>query len=696
MKDLDQIDVDISIYPVECDSFGFIALAITGGTPPYEVLLDGMPIPPGLTIEDLEPGTYILTVSDANGCNVGAVALFVGDNCPEPPCEELIIDGKFSKNATCGDNDGWAMIIMDNTAGIDYTYDWSPNTTNFVDSFAYNLSAGVYFVTVADASNPDSCFIVEAFAIGDVGGPDPVCEVEPDTCGLNTGTITFTGDPSYNYQWDPPVSTGPEATNLPAGTYFVTITDTTDCVSIMVKEIEEIPSIAVDYTINNSPDCDLDNGSVTINATGGSGNYSYEWNPDVGTPNMSGETRTDLPAGIYSVTVTDDDTGCTNTLVVPLSPDGGIDITINSVSEILCPGDDDGTVTFTVNSTNPTTVQIVDVFGNEYQNGSLGPGFYCIVASDSLGCFAFECFEIEAPTQINVVVEIEDENCDSLGSIILVDVNGGAGGYMYEWDPPITTDSLATDLEPGDYSITVSDANGCSISGTIPIMADTNKITIDLMPDTLICDTSILIDFTITPESATVVWTDEDGNPFDPSLPVTPTDTSTYYVEVSSGDCFAMDSVTIIEGAVNILVEYDSITCLGSDSIIVITNLDSGDTLMYTWGPDSLIVIDGNENTGSPTINIDSAGDYSIYYDVTNQYGCLQTDTLEIIVVDSLVVDTIVSTMQCDSLTVDFSVNESPFVTYVWNFGDPGNPGGAIGPNPSHEYSDTGCYHCYT
>ena len=238
------------------------------------------------------------------------------------------------------------------------------------------------------------------------------------------------------------------------------------------------------------------------------------------------------------------------------------------------------------------------------------PGNYCIEVYDSTGCLqASECFEIEAASQINVVVEIENERCDSLGSITLIDVNGGAGGYTYDWQHDNTlVDSFAMNLEPGEYGITVTDANGCSISGDIPIQADTNKITIDLIPVQLVCDTTpILIDYTITPDSAIVIWTDQDGNPFDPEMPVTPNDTSVYYVDVTSGDCFAMDSVTII-------------------------------------------------------------------------------------VVDSIIVDTVINKMQCDSMTVDFSVNESPFVLYVWDFGDPGNPGGAIGPNPSHEYSDTGCY----
>ncbi len=683
-----QVDVDISIYPQDCDQLGSISLAVTGGAGGYVYTWSPPQIPSDSNAENLTPGTYGLTVTDANGCSVFENNLIVGDSslCCAPP----VIDGLLIINATCDNADGWAFINIDG-GPTGFTYTWSSNVTNPAGPFAFGLAAGIYSVTVADENFPDDCFVVETFAVENTPGPDPDYVVEPSTCGEDDGTITFS-DPTYNYAWDPAVSSGPVATGLSAGTYFVTITDSTNCVSVKIIEVEEIPSIVVDYIINTSPDCNLANGSVSITASGGSGNYTYTWDPNIGTPNPAGDTRTDLPAGLYAVTVTDDSTGCTGSVIVPLSPVSDIDITINSVSEILCPGDESGTVTYTVNSSNPTTVEIVDLFGNVYDNGTLVPGFYCIIASDTTGCFDFECFEIEAPTQINVVVEITDEACDSLGSIALVDVNGGAGGYVYTWNPPVTTGPMAIGLEPGDYEITVTDANGCSISGVLPVEADTNKITIDLMPDTLICDTSIIIDFTITPENATVVWTDEDGNPFDPSMPVSPVDTSIYYVEVTSGDCFAMDSVMIIEGAVNIVVEYDSISCVGVGSMVSVINLDLGDSLVYSWGPDSLIVMDGNENTSSPTINTVNAGIYSIFYDITNQYGCMAMDTITVEVVDSLVVDTIISTMQCDSLTVDFSIAASPFITYVWNFGDPGNPGGAIGPNPSHEYSDSGCF----
>ena len=684
-----QIDVDISIYPQDCDSLGSISLVVTGGAGGYVYEWDPPQNPSGPIIDDLVEGTYGLTITDANGCSVDAGNLIVEDICDCPP---VIIDGLFILNASCMNNDGFAFISVDGGPG-GFIYTWSPNVTNPAGPFALDLAAGTYSVTVADENNPQICYAIETFTVNNDNGPVVTYTSTPSDCGESNGSVTFDST-QYVYEWDPDIGTvvsSYERTDLPAGEYYITATDPADslCPAVITVIVEELETIIATATINQNPDCNQANGSVTIDVLGGSGDYSFSW---------GGATVTNLEAGIYVVTVTDNITGCEGVIQFSLTNSNPqAEVIIDSVTEILCPGDEDGTVTYTVNyGPNfefPDSVVIVDDLGIPHENGFLGPGFYCINVYDASGCLeASECFEIEAPTQINVVVEIEHENCDSLGSIILVDVNGGAGGYTYEWDPPVTTDSFAFNLIPDFYGITVTDANGCSISGEIPILPDSNKITIDRMPDTLICDTSIIIGANITPDSAIVVWTDEDGNPFDPSLPVTPTDTSVYYVEVTSGECFAMDSVVIIEGAVNIEVEYDSISCIGADSTIVITNLDPGDTLIYVWGPDSLIILDGNEHTGTPTINIDTAGDYSIYYDVTNQYGCSVTDTLEILVVDSMMIDTVISTMQCDSLTVDFSVNELPFAIYVWNFGDPGNPGGAIGPNPSHEYSDTGCY----
>ena len=309
-----QIDVDISIYPVECDSFGFISLAITGGAPPYEVLIDGQPIPPNLTIDDLAPGTYILTVTDANDCSIGAVALFVGDNCP---CE-AIIDGMFSKNASCGVEDGWANIIMDHTSGAEYEYTWSSNVTNAMDSFAYDLGAGVYFVTVTVVNHPDSCSIVETFVIENLLGPDSDYVVEPSVCGEDNGSITFDST-AFNYQWDPVVSTSHEATNLSAGFYFVTISDTTNCISIKVIEVEEIPSVIIENIDIIHPDCNVENGEVTVTASGGSGNYTFSLNPNVGTQNGA-NNWTGLSVGLYTITVTDTTNDCSADTIFTLSP----------------------------------------------------------------------------------------------------------------------------------------------------------------------------------------------------------------------------------------------------------------------------------------------------------------------------------------------------------------------------------------
>lgn len=684
-----QIDVDISVYDQDCNEGGSIVVEVSGGAGGYVYEWDPPQSPSDSIAENLDPGNYGLTITDANGCEVIVNNLIVEDDCPCPP---VIVDGLLISQATCGNADGFAFInVHGGPAG--FTYTWSANVTNSSGNFAFDLAAGTYSVTVANEDFPDNCFTIETFTVGNIDGPEVTYVSTPSDCGLSNGTVTFS-NPAYEYAWNPDIGTvvsNFERADLPAGEYYITITDPNDpdCPNVITVVVEELNDIVVTVTINQLPDCAMANGSATINVTGGSGDFSYSW---------GSQTNDNLEAGIYEVIVTDNVTGCQGSVLFSITNyDPQAEVTINSVSEILCPGDEDGTVSYSViyggTFEHPATEEIVDIFGNVYQNGTLAPGTYCINVTDANDCLhASECFTIEAPTQINVVVEIVDEHCDSLGSITLVDVNGGAGGYTYTWDPPVSTDTIATGLEPGIYSITITDANGCVLSGDLPLDADTNKITIVLMNDTIICDTSIIIGADIQPPGATVVWTDQDGNPFDPTLPVTPSDTSVYFVEVTSGDCFARDSVIIIEGAVNIVVQYDTLTCFGTDSIITIINLDPGDTLTYDWGPDSLIVIDGNEHTGTPTINPGGAGDYSVWYDVTNQYGCLVNDTLHITVIDSLVVDTIISTMQCDSLTVDFSVNATPGIIYVWNFGDPGNPGGAIGTNPSHDYSEPGCY----
>ena len=125
------------------------------------------------------------------------------------------------------------------------------------------------------------------------------------------------------------------------------------------------------------------------------------------------------------------------------------------------------TIDFEIGFTQPAEVTIVDDNGVVFVNGTLPEGNYCIVVKDANGCLAGgDCFEVESPQQIDVDIAVINGDCAMGGSITLVDVHGGNGGFTFDWlDLPGNTDPQnRSDLSPGSYTVIVSDSKGCSVT----------------------------------------------------------------------------------------------------------------------------------------------------------------------------------------------------------------------------------------
>src|SRR5690606_4876233 len=155
--------------------------------------------------------------------------------------------------ATCGNTDGYAIVNVVGNPN-NFTFEWSPNVIHSNGPMADSLSSGTYSVTITDTSQPVLCTLVETFTVGNVDGPQTTLVTTGSVCGEDNGSATF-DEPGFDYTWSPDLGTpnaeGNIRTDLPAGTYFVTITDPADpgCDNVETVVIEEIPSITAGYTI---------------------------------------------------------------------------------------------------------------------------------------------------------------------------------------------------------------------------------------------------------------------------------------------------------------------------------------------------------------------------------------------------------------------------------------------------------------
>ncbi|WP_152561051.1 VWA domain-containing protein, partial [Flavobacterium sp. ASV13] len=288
---------------VKCkgDSTGSATASATGGTGTYSYSWNTVPVQTGATASGLKAGTYIVTVTDQNGCT-DTETVTIGE-----PSNTLdaAIDSKTDVSCK-GDSTGSATAsATGGTASYSYSWNTVPVQTG---ATANGLKVGTYIVTVTDQNG---CTDTETVTIGEpsntlLAAIDSKTDVscKGDATGSATASATG-GTAGYSYSWNTvPVQTGATATNLVAGTYIVTVTDSKGCTDTETVTIGE-PSNTLVAAIDSKTDvsCKGDaTGSATASATGGTAGYSYSWNT---IPVQTGATASNLVEGTYIVTVTD-------------------------------------------------------------------------------------------------------------------------------------------------------------------------------------------------------------------------------------------------------------------------------------------------------------------------------------------------------------------------------------------------------
>jgi gliding motility-associated-like protein len=472
------ISVSVTINDSECygNNNGSIDGIISGGTPitpgnSYIINWNG----PGTftsnnaSISNLEPGIYSLSVEDNSSCifNMDYVVL-------EP--DELILTTDAVNDISCFGFDDGEILISVTGGTLPYTYLWTTSDGNGLtpsDEDQTNLSEGTYDVEIIDANN---CVTTEQFQITE---PTELLISESHNSllcfGDSNGTITVNIDqssiPDYTYTisgidyFGNPFSitqtqlgTSFTVNNLLAGMYDTSVTDINGCEKIInAIEILQPTDIDVDVTKVDIMCYGDSSGSITLNVSGGIPAYTYLWS-DLG----SGPIRTNLSAGIYTVTVTDQN-DCFKILDIEiLGPEFHLEPEVRNIS---CFGEDDGYINLNIfGGVTPITVTWDDDATAGVERNNLSPGTYTVLVtdSDSPSCPISQSFIITEPSPISssgVIVNALDCDIVESGSINL-QVTGGIAPFTFLWSNGAVTEDL-TDIPPGDYSVVITDVNGC-------------------------------------------------------------------------------------------------------------------------------------------------------------------------------------------------------------------------------------------
>ncbi|MBK6834503.1 MAG: gliding motility-associated C-terminal domain-containing protein [Bacteroidetes bacterium] len=573
------------------------------------------------TIAGLCAGSYTLTVTDANACVITQITNL--NNNPVP----FNIDTTIV-SPSCNLCDGTIDLILIGGAAP-YTYNWSSGDT--LEDIA-NVCAGVYQVDITDTVG---CSQTATFAISNLNGitNDVIVKTDESCFGTADGTVTVTpvgGTPGYTYLWPHNGATVNNLVGLGAGTYFLEIADTNNCIWTSQVDILS-PNQMTATTSIVSPNCAVSDGSITLNVSGGTGTPSYVWNPAVaGNTNVA----TNLPAGVYTITVTDASAiPCSQDFTVTLSNTNGpqVDVLDSSMS---CNGVCDGNVSLVVTSPNATGIVWNDAStGTSISN--LCEGTYTAIITDLvLGCSTVISATITEPDTISFGVAIStDLRCFGicLGSIAAVPF-GGTLPYTYAWAPSGGSISLVDSLCAGIHTLTITDNNGCIATQNTTLTEPTDIVTNGIVTDASCSSVpSGAIDVSVNGGSPfvggnyTYQWiagsaaTTQDLNGVlfgNYSLEVTD---SLLCKDTVSFNIATTDTVTANAGA-------DAAFCLNGNVILdgSLSTVNNG-TITYQWNEVAAGTLLGNTDSVNVT---PTAGITNYQLVITNSLGCSDTDTV--------------------------------------------------------------------
>jgi gliding motility-associated-like protein len=619
----------------------------------------------------------------------------------------LLIQATQDSVSCAGLSDGAINLTV--TGGIaPYVYTWNtfpatgPENGPFTipasggSSVISNLPAGNYRVIVADSDLPanlDTVFIEvfqgPQFAVNVAEFMNPTCNGLSDGALIANVSIDGVLVPSpqtlFTFQWNIPGQTNQILSNIPFGTYSVTVTDANGCQEIDSGSLSQpgpLQILANNTFITNATCSGSMDGVITVGATGGTpngGNYTYAWSGSLGTVVASTSTVSNLNPGVYMVTVTDNN-GCAleRTFTVAAAKT----LSINAiVTDITCFGANDGQIQASGSTSGAPPFGAFTYAWSSGQNVStisnLGPGNYVLTLTDSdpAGCQAVATYEVVQPAMLLIQnLGIVNESCTAGGGDgrITIGVTGGTYPYTYNWSDG-QTDSIAINLVAGTYTVDVRDANGCTTQASFQVTAPTPP-SIDLLEnDTLACaaDTNGSLMVAASPGGAPIAsfaWSNGgSGTSISNLMP------GIYMVTVTANDaCFSVGTAEVIAPEPLVLdsIVSASPNCPG-DSNGSLTVFASGGTApyRYIWGMDTLLF---NLNPGL------AAGTYNVsVIDANNCPAAIGQGT----VVDppSIVVN--LSNIQgvscfegvCDgraTASAMYSDNSSGLFTFIWPSGE--------------------------
>ena len=594
------------------------------------------------TATGLAAGTYILTVTDNNGCTkTGSVTL------TDPPAINIQLT---TIQPVCNGSTGTITATVSGGASP-YSYSWSGGGATTVKTGI----AGSYTLTVTDSKG---CIKTASATLTNPAALALSAIATPANCpGSASGSISLTvtnGTAPFTYNWSNNTTAHP-AQNLLAGNYTVTVTDSKGCTATISTNVTSLPGISLTLTSTQAQCAGSATGTATVAVQNGNGPFTYNWSN-----NQSTATASNLSSGNYSVTVSDQN-GCSATGQVTVTQPANLVANLTTFN-ILCNGANNGSAQ--VNPSGGLSPYTINWSTNQSGTtvSNLSAGIHSFTITDGAGCILTQTFSITEPQQIQATLTKNDISCfgGSDGSITAT-VSKGTPPYNYAWSNNQTGTSISN-LTTGSYSITVTDINNCSVVASIQITQPA-AISLTLAADSVSCNGGSDGKATSTISGGTAPYLYNWSNS-QSSATATNLWAGQYTVTVTdSKGCSYSGSIFVEEPlAIQTSVTVVDEICIASNGSATVSASGGVAPYTYYW-----------QNGGtSNTISAVKAGNYSVT--ITDTKGCVSTATAIIGNTGNIGVSVDKKDISCfgfndGSLTANVTGGTAP-VNYNWSNGD--------------------------
>jgi hypothetical protein len=640
---------------------GAITLTSFGGTGAIQYSING-----GTTYQSsgvftgVSAGSYTCVVKDNAGCT-NHIHITVSEG------PSLALTASAVPALCNGASNG--QINVTSTGGTG-TRNYSLNGITYQSGSNFaGLAAGIYTVYVKDVT---SCVKTQTIAVTAPAALTASLSSVAATCnGFENGSITAIaagGNGGYSYSLGDGYSSVGTFTNLPAGSYTVSIMDMNNCSLSSVISVSQPPAITTTVNTTNAT-CTFTNGSIMVVAAGGSGS-GYQYSID-GITFVGSGSFSSLNAGVHFVVVKDG-SGCNKTVSGVIISAGGPTITASSSQNVSCNGGNDGSVTINT-ITGGTGVILYSKDGISFQTSNvltgLTAGTYVIQVKDANGCVATVTKVITQPNAFLIAPSTSSVSCygGATGSAT-ISASGGAGFLAYSINGGFSFQSgtVFNSLANGSYTVLVKDAANCVGSSTFTIVQPT-QITPLIGSLNSTCYGANNGELHVSAYGGTSPYLYSiNGTTYTSANSFTGLTGNTNYIVYvkDANNCVVTSTQFISEPALlNVTSTINNVSCAGGNNGSISLNLTGGVSPYYIqWS---------NEATTSSIGNL-AAGVYSVT--VRDFNGCTGVKTFTVtqpltpLIVNGVIADASSSSSLNGSVDITPTGGTSPY-TYSWSNG---------------------------